>query len=247
MSDLNLALKVSKPKPLSGFLCVDKPVGLSTFAVVKKVGFLTTVQKVGHAGTLDPFASGLLIIALSRECTRMISKIQNLPKIYEGSMLLGKETDTLDTEGKVIKEIPFEGSQKVLEQISEKEVSSFLGKISQMPPQFSAKKVNGKRAYLSAREGKHVSLKPCNIEIFSFKITSIEMGEFPLISFEVFCSKGTYIRSLARDFGVKLNSCAYLKQLTRKGIGMYSLDKAISYEDLSYEKIEESLSSEIIN
>jgi tRNA pseudouridine55 synthase len=202
-------------------ILIDKPIGYTSFQAVNQLKHCILKHlkikkiKIGHAGTLDPLASGLLVIATGK-MTKMLSQFQAETKTYTGVITLGAYTPSYDLETEIEKAMPTDGINE--EQIKQN-AQSFIGKQQQLPPIFSAKKIDGKRAYESARAGKEIEMKTNEIEIFDFK-TSIE--NFPDISFEVVCSKGTYIRSLAHDFGKRLNNIAYLKALRRTQSGGFS-------------------------
>lgn len=211
-------------------LLIDKPLNWTSFQVVNKIRWLIKNKfaikkiKVGHAGTLDPLATGLLIICTGK-MTKEISIFQNQTKKYTGTFLVGTTTPSFDLETKPNNTFPI---NHINEDLIINATKSFIGKIKQKPPIFSAIKKDGKRLYESARIGEDVVINDRDIEILSFNIPKINM---PLIDFEVECSKGTYIRSLANDFGKKLNSGATLSKLRRTKIGEYSIDKSISIED----------------
>ncbi len=215
-------------------LLVDKPIRWTSFDVVKKIRNQYKTVKVGHAGTLDPLATGLLIICTGKK-TKQIEYYQGLTKEYTGKILLGKTTPTLDLE------MSFDSEQDI-SHLTEKAilevVNSFIGRQLQVPPLFSAIKIDGKRLYKKARKGKitDVEIKPRAIEVFAFEITDISLPE---ISFRVCCSKGTYIRSLARDVGEKLGVGACLSALRRTKIGDFSVENAWQIDDL-IQKIKES-------
>ena len=210
-------------------LLFNKPLGWSSFDVVKKVrGIIKTSKnirkiKVGHAGTLDPLADGLLIICTGK-FTKRIDEIQGQKKVYTGEITLGATTPSYDKETEV--DQTFDVS-KITDKIIHKTSKKFEGKIMQKPPIFSALKREGKRLYQHAREGTKVEIQAREVEIESFKIISIEI---PKITFEIICSKGTYIRSLAHDFGKELNNGAHLSSLRREMIGNFSLSDAISID-----------------
>ena len=210
-------------------LLIDKPLNWTSFQVVNKIRWLIKNKfaikkiKVGHAGTLDPLATGLLIICTGK-MTKEISIFQNQTKKYTGTFLVGTTTPSFDLETKPNNTFPI---NHINEDLIINTTKSFIGKIKQKPPIFSAIKKNGKRLYESARIGEDVVINDRDIEILSFNILKINM---PYIDFEVECSKGTYIRSLANDFGKKLNSGATLSKLRRTKIGEYSVDKSISIE-----------------
>jgi len=209
-------------------LLFNKPLKWTSFDVVKKVRTLTKVSKVGHAGTLDPLASGLLIICTGK-FTKKINEYMGQPKEYIGTFTLGATTTTYDLEKEP-------ENFKDISCISENEIyaatKQFTGNILQMPPQHSAIKKDGKRLYESARKGIEVKVDPRPVTIHEFEITKIEL---PIIHFKVKCSTGTYIRSLANDFGVALNCGAYLSSLCRTAIGDFTLNHAYSIENFEKE------------
>jgi len=207
-------------------LLIDKAIDWTSFDAVNKVRRLISRQlgkklKVGHAGTLDPKATGLLLICTGA-MTKRINELVGLDKEYTGTLLLGATTPSFDSETEINQK--FEISHLTSE-IIHAATEKFIGTIEQVPPQFSAKLVDGKRAYLSARKNKEVKIEPVTITIKEFEITRIDMPE---VSFRVVCSKGTYIRSLSRDFGEALNSGAYLTSLRRIRIGQYSVRDALT-------------------
>lgn len=231
--------------PLEGFLLVDKPVGLTSFQVVKKVKYLSGQKKTGHAGTLDPFATGLLVLALGRPFTKHIDRIQEQKKVYDVTMVLGKATDTYDCDGIITAEV--DPSQiHVSDEAIYEAITTFIGTISQIPPVYSAKKINGKRAYDLARKGEDVVLKPVTITIESIENVRINRtGAYPEISFRVRCSKGTYIRSLVYDIGQSLGFPAYTQTLRREAIGEMQAAHALSFETLSLEGIQKALQCQV--
>ncbi len=202
------------------FYLVDKPAMWTSFDVVKKLKNLGKFKKIGHAGTLDPLATGLLIICVGKH-TKKIEYFQNLPKTYTGELIFGKTTPSIDLETEFDGQFPYDHISKEL--IEETISSYFLGNIRQVPPIFSAVKLDGKRLYSYARSGVHeaeLDIKIRDAFIYDFKI---DATSFPLVSFKVVCSKGTYIRSLVRDLGIRLESGAYLNKLVRTHIGDFSL------------------------
>ncbi len=209
----------------SGILLINKPVGMSSFFVVKKVRQAFGVKKVGHAGTLDPLACGLMIIALGKY-TKLCEYLSAKDKIYETTFCLGTKTSTDDAEGEIIEQKNF--SHITLTDL-QKAIESFRGKIAQVPPNFSAIKVNGKRAYSLARNNEEISLKARNIEVFSIELTKFEL---PFISLKIHCSKGTYIRSIARDLGEMLGVGAYASFIKRTACSNFNLDQSVELEDL---------------
>ena len=210
-------------------LLIDKPINWTSFDVVKYIRksltnrFKVKKIKVGHAGTLDPLATGLLIICIGKE-TKNITKYQNLKKTYIGKFKLGETTPSFDSETEVNKTYEYVN-------ITESDVKTvskeFIGKSMQTPPIFSALKKNGKRMYEYARENLEVEIDEREIEIDEFRITEFKT---PVVNFEITCSKGTYIRSIANDFGKKLNSGSYLFELRRVNIGDYSVLNAYNIQ-----------------
>ena len=202
---------------------INKPVDWSSFDVVKKIKNITKHKKVGHGGTLDPFASGVLIIGTEKD-TRSLSSITNSDKTYEAEIELGKVTNTLDTEGEVVREmpIPMMESKNI-----ESTLHSFMGKQKQMPPMFSAKKHNGIRLYKLARMGKEIDRE--DIDIFISDIGLIDFNRNS-IKFSVECSKGTYVRVLGKDIAERLGTVGYLTELTRTKVGDHLIDDSLSIE-----------------
>ena len=213
-------------------LLINKPLNWTSFQVVNKIRWLIKNKfgikkiKVGHAGTLDPLATGLLIICTGK-MTKKISSFQDQTKKYTGTFLIGSTTPSFDLETKPDNTFPVDHINKDLIINATK---SFIGKIKQKPPIYSAIKKDGKRLYESARIGENIEINDRDIEILNFNISRINM---PHIDFEVECSKGTYIRALANDFGKKLNSGATLYKLNRTKIGEYSVNKSISIEEFT--------------
>lgn len=208
-------------------ILINKPLNWTSFKVVDRVKRILKTKKVGHAGTLDPKATGLLLLCTGK-LTKSISNFQNSMKEYTGKIYLGKTTPTIDIE--TIDEASEEKdiSHINIELIKEK-AKKFIGTIEQIPPLYSAIWVDGKRSYELAREGKEVNLKPRKIYIEKFEITNYTP---PIVDFDVVCSKGTYVRSLARDLGEELGCGAFLYELKRVRIGEYKLEDAIELQDL---------------
>ena len=211
--------------PKGEILLIDKPYGWSSFQAVKKVKWLLKAKKVGHAGTLDPLATGLLILCTEKR-TKEIESIQGQEKEYTGTITVGATTPSYDMETEPNQTFPFE---HITPELINETLPKFIGDISQIPPLFSAIKVDGKRAYTMARQGSDHELKSRIINIREFEITRIELPE---IDFRVCCSKGTYIRSLAFDFGKALGSGGYLSALRRTKIGNYSVENAVEPQDV---------------
>ncbi|NNJ56597.1 MAG: tRNA pseudouridine(55) synthase TruB [Bacteroidia bacterium] len=208
-----------------GFLLIDKPLEWTSFDVVKKLRNISRIKKIGHAGTLDPLATGLLIVCYGRY-TKKIESIQTQAKEYTGTFKIGETTESYDLEKEV--NATFETKHITSEMLIEA-THSFVGSIEQIPPKHSAVKIKGKRAYEYARSGKEVKMKSRIVDISEFSITT---DSFPTVPFLVKCSKGTYIRSLARDFGEKLESGAHLTSLRRTKIGDYDVENAIAMSDI---------------
>jgi tRNA pseudouridine55 synthase len=202
-------------------LLIDKPLEWTSFDVVSKMRRMLKIKKIGHAGTLDPLATGLLILCTGK-FTKRINEFQNLEKEYTGTLVLGQTTETNDLES-----IPTEAVslQRITTDMLETTRQKFVGSIQQVPPMHSAIKVDGKRAYDLARKGIEKILEARTVEITEFKLTRIELPE---VDFLVVCSKGTYIRSLVRDFGVQLGVGAYLSALRRTRIGSFAVTDAQS-------------------
>ncbi|MCL2416754.1 MAG: tRNA pseudouridine(55) synthase TruB [Bacteroidales bacterium] len=214
-------------EPLTPFeqgqvLLIDKPYGWTSFQVVNKLKWKIrhahklSKLKIGHAGTLDPLATGLLIICTGK-FTKRIEEFQAQEKEYTGTFVLGATTPCYDMEKPIDKEFP---TNHITEQLILEAVETFVGEQMQVPPIFSAVKINGKRAYDYARQEQDVEIKAKPVFIKTFEITRIKMPE---VDFRIVCSKGTYIRSVARDFGEKLQSGAYLSALRRTRIGDFSI------------------------
>jgi tRNA pseudouridine55 synthase len=213
----------------SGYLLlIDKPFQWTSFDVVNKLRFRLKIKKIGHAGTLDPLATGLLIICVGK-MTKRIEEFMGLEKEYTGKFILGKTTPSHDLETEVSegKDI----SQLTVEQMREA-AKVLTGTIHQLPPMHSAIKIGGKRAYQFARKGQEIEMKHREVEVKSFAITDIQLPE---VSFRIVCSKGTYIRSIARDFGEALGVGAYLTGLRRTRIGSFKIEDALSVEEVTPE------------
>ncbi|MBD3662065.1 MAG: tRNA pseudouridine(55) synthase TruB, partial [Arenibacter algicola] len=208
----------------------DKPLGWSSFQAVNSLKWKIRKEfqlkkiKIGHAGTLDPLATGLLLICTGK-ATKTINELQGQEKEYTGTITLGGTTPSYDLETEINENFPID---HITNELIHSTTSQFIGDIEQIPPVFSALKKDGKRLYEYAREGKEVEIKKRGVTITEFEITSIEL---PMVQFRVVCSKGTYIRSLAHDFGKALQSGAHLSSLKRTKIGDYNVNKAITPEE----------------
>ncbi len=210
-------------------LLLDKPINWTSFDVVNKIRYAILKKynikrfKVGHAGTLDPLATGLLIICVGK-ATKTINQLQNQTKEYTGTFILGATTPSFDMETQIDQTYPIDHIDETLIKENAKE---FIGEQDQIPPIFSAIKKNGKKLYEHARKGEKIKIDARRIEIFEFEITKIILPE---VYFRVKVSKGTYIRSLAFDFGKALGSGAYLSSLKRTKIGNFSIENAVSHQ-----------------
>ncbi|AGC76452.1 tRNA pseudouridine synthase B [Nonlabens dokdonensis] len=223
-------------------LLIDKPLEWSSFQVVNKLRWLIRKEykikkiKVGHAGTLDPLASGLLIICTGKE-TKNITTYQAQEKEYTGTITLGATTPSYDLETEVDRTFPLDD---LTEDLIRKTTTQFTGEIQQKPPIFSAIKKDGKRLYELARAGETTEIKSRTVTIHDFEITRIELPE---VDFKISCSKGTYIRSIAHDFGAALNNGGHLTALRRTAIGNYRVENAMSIK--SFEELVKSDSKKV--
>lgn len=220
----------SKENFLSGeIILIDKPLEWTSFQVVNKIRWIIKSTygikkiKVGHAGTLDPLATGLLIICTGK-MTKSIEQFMGQEKEYTGTFTLGATTPSYDLETPINMEFPI---NHIDEEMLQATLSKFIGTIDQQPPVFSALKKDGKRLYEYAREGTQVEVPHRKVNVHDFNLTQIDL---PNVDFRVSCSKGTYIRSLANDFGKALNSGAYVTGLRRTRIGDFNIEKALSIE-----------------
>lgn len=210
---------------LSGeVILIDKPAGWTSFDVIRKIRKSGSIKKAGHAGTLDPMATGLLIICTGKK-TKDIFTFQDQPKVYDGVITLGKTTPSMDMETEV-------KSEKSLNGINEDEIlktkEKFTGRIKQTPPMYSAVKVKGKSLYKLARKGKEIEREPREVEVYEFVINRIKL---PHIWFRIKCSRGTYIRAIANDIGEELGCGGILSELRRTAIGEYSVEDALSPDE----------------
>lgn len=213
-------------------IVIDKPLGWTSFQVVNKIRWLIRKRfnlkkiKVGHAGTLDPLATGVLVICTGK-FTKRILEIQSESKVYTGTITLGATTPSYDLETDIDETFPIEHISKL--DLTEA-CAHFIGKIEQIPPIYSAIKKDGVRLYEKARKGEKADIEPRNVEIFSFELTKIDL---PVVEFRIHCSKGTYIRSIAHDFGRALKSGGHLSSLTRISSGEFSINEAMTVENFT--------------
>jgi len=224
LRQLTPSITSSLPRGMNGIFNIDKPAGLSSHAIVAAVRKASNVSRVGHAGTLDPMATGVLLVCIGQG-VRVTEYLIDHDKKYRARVKLGVETDTYDATGKVVAEHDIRVTP---EQIVDA-LNSFVGKIEQMPPAFSAIKKNGVPHYKLARRGEQVETTARQVEIFSIEVRPTALPE---IEFDVHCSKGTYIRSLAHDLGAKLGCGAHLTALRRIAVAQFSIDDAVSLDQL---------------
>lgn len=215
-----------KNNPYNGIVLIDKNEGETSFDVVKRLRHVLNIKKVGHSGTLDPFATGLLIILLGQG-TRLSPYLMSGEKRYRATMRLGVETDSLDPTGRVIRTaiVPEFGTEQIRE-IAHR----FIGEIEQVPPVFSAVNYKGRRAYELARKGLPVELKKRRVKIHSLEVLSIDL---PDVTMDIRCSRGTYIRSLAADMGKELGTVAHLSVLRRLSSGSFNVEDALNSKEIS--------------
>ncbi|MFP4678885.1 MAG: tRNA pseudouridine(55) synthase TruB [Chitinispirillaceae bacterium] len=213
---------------MEGFLCIDKPVGPSSFAVTSAVRKKLGLKKTGHVGTLDPLASGLLVIALG-DSTRLIQYLPSDPKKYEFTVHFGIVTDTLDAEGEITETCEVYPGKEQIEGVLDR----FKGEQQQLPPLYSAVKIAGTPAYKLARRGKEVEMKERSVRIDSLKLTGFDKKNHTA-DFSLTCSSGTYVRSLARDIAEELNSLGHIVRLRRTAVGVFSLKDAVDFKDLDH-------------
>ncbi len=216
--------------PREGILLVDKPQGKTSFSLIRSLRRLSGIKKIGHTGTLDPFATGVMVLLIGRHFTRLSEALLLQDKSYLAEMYLGVTTDSYDCDGKVMassKRVP------TREEV-EKAIAHFQGEIEQVPPMFSAKKVKGKKLYELAREGVSIERTPAKIAL----TTELISYDYPFISLDITCSKGTYIRSIAHEIGLMLGSGAHLSKLKRTRSGHFHLRDCIDGQLLENEKFD---------
>ncbi|MBN2364814.1 MAG: tRNA pseudouridine(55) synthase TruB [Calditrichaeota bacterium] len=218
---------------------INKPKSWSSFDVVRKIRKITSIKKVGHAGTLDPFATGVLIILAGR-ATKLSDKLMNLPKEYEAEILLGKTTDTLDDTGTICgtEPVPDLNSQRIIQTLE-----SFRGIIRQRIPEYSAAKIEGRRSYKLARKGLEVPERYKTVHIYEIKLNDFHEN---ILNITVSCGRGTYIRSLGLDIARKLGTTGYLTALQRTRIGDYKIKQALTPEEFENEWITKTGNEDIL-
>lgn len=222
---------------IEGILPINKQTGCSSFFLVKVLRKLTKIKKIGHAGTLDPFAQGVMILLIGKNYTKLSDQFLHSDKEYRAKIHLGVETTTYDIEGEAIGSSSYEPSLSEIKTALEK----FQGTIEQIPPMFSAKKVQGQKLYQLARKGKTIERSPSRIRLK----TDLISYQYPFLELNIACSKGTYIRSLAHDLGNLLTCKGHLTSLTRTRSGNYDLKSCIDQKNLSLDTIGKFLCREI--
>jgi len=208
-----------------GIIIIDKPQGLTSHDVVIRIRQKLKRRKVGHGGTLDPIATGVLIMLVG-SATKLFNKFSNMDKEYIATLTLGKATDTGDLQGKIIKELPYSHIDE--EQIRDV-FRQFKGEIEQIPPMMSAIKHKGRRLYELARKGIYVERAPRRLKIYSLELKNFNPPE---VKFYLKCSKGTYVRKLAEDIAERLSCCAYISQIIRVAVGDFRLEQAVKLEEV---------------
>lgn len=216
---------------MDGFLLVDKEKGMTSFDVIRHLRRNLGIKKAGHAGTLDPLATGLMIVALEK-ATKSLKNLLKMDKRYEVLAEFGYISDSYDADGNVspLNTDIIIGEDRLGDILNKK----FTGKIEQMPPIYSALKVNGKRACDIVRAGGNVTLRPRKVDVYEFKVKEYR---WPLISFEVYCGSGTYVRSLIHDLGQTLGCGAYVKELRRTAIANYDVKDALKTDNLKLDDV----------
>lgn len=215
---------------MCGFLLIDKPFGVTSHDAVSQVRRRLGIRRVGHAGTLDPVCTGLLVLAVG-PATRLLRFLCLEPKEYEGVMKLGEATDTQDAEGEVVRSA--DPANLDLETLAEA-AQGFVGEMQQVPPMYSAVKVGGKKLYEYARAGKEVEREPRAVTVFRFDVISLAM---PLANFRVRCSGGTYVRTLVHDLGERVGVGAHVVELRRTAAGVFRVEDAVPMEEVSIERL----------
>lgn len=227
---------------MNGIINVNKPIGITSFDVVSKIRRLYQIKKVGHAGTLDPDASGVLPLCIGK-ATKVIEYLMDKDKAYRVELVLGMATDTQDASGSIILEEPVLASNDEIKAA----IKSFLGKQEQIPPMYSAVRINGKRLYELARKGIEVERNPRPVTFYKIDISSIERkSDKAVVTFDVECSKGTYIRTLCHDIGELLGCGGLMNALERTRSGPFILDNSYTLEDLERLKAEDKLETAVI-
>lgn len=238
---------------MSGFLLIDKPDGMTSHDVVARIRRLTGEKRVGHAGTLDPFATGLLIVGVGRTATREFSKLVGLDKEYEAEFVLGATSDTDDRTGEISPVIASDQRERgnpsgdcfVVPTRNDiiKAIQNLTGPIQQIPCTYSAIKIDGKRMYKAARAGKPIEAKPRSVTIYSFELLSYCATALhpTALTVRIRCSSGTYIRALARDLGAALGTGGYVQELRRTAIGPFRIEQSTPLRGLTPETVQQAI------
>ncbi|MBU1446271.1 tRNA pseudouridine(55) synthase TruB [Patescibacteria group bacterium] len=213
-----------------GFLNINKPKGITSFDVIRRLRLISGIKKMGHLGTLDPIAEGVLVVAVA-EATKLIEFLMKADKSYKATMVLGATSSTYDADGQIT---PFDSRVPELDEI-EKHLKCFMGEIDQIPPKYSAIKINGKKAYDLARKGEEFEMKSRKITIDNIKILEYN---YPNLVINVDCGSGTYIRSLIHDLGQKLGTGAYMSDLNRTRVGKFKLEESYNLDEIEQKGIE---------
>lgn len=230
---------------MEGLILIDKPTGISSHAAINTLRRVLSIKRIGHAGTLDPFASGLLLCGISRGATKHLGTFVGLDKVYEATFVLGGITETDDCTS----EITWQNKPIPSDTIIVEKIKTFLGTIDQVPPTFSAIQIGGKRLYKEARAGRPLVAPSRKTHIYSFELLGPSQESLDLaqntkrIKVRIHCSSGTYIRSLARDLGVLLDCGSYVESLRRLSIGPFSVEKSLPLNKATIETIAEKLIS----
>jgi tRNA pseudouridine55 synthase len=209
-----------------GIVILNKPTGVTSHDVVAEVRRRFRIRQVGHAGTLDPLATGVLVMLIGK-ATKLFNKFESFDKAYKATLILGKKTTTADIQGEIVEEKPYD---HITKQDIEKVLKGFLGPVEQIPPMVSAVKVNGKRLYQLARKGLEVKRTPRQIVIDTLELLNFDL---PCVKFYLVCSKGTYVRKLAEDIAERLDSVACISEIQRTKVGPFTIDNAIALDQLS--------------
>ncbi|RJQ33404.1 MAG: tRNA pseudouridine(55) synthase TruB [Actinobacteria bacterium] len=221
----------------NGILLIDKPAGITSHDVIYKLRKITGIKRIGHTGTLDPMAIGLLVILVG-SATKSASQYTNADKEYHAEMVIGIDTDTQDRQGKIVSTKDASGLDK---KRIYRSIKRFTKEIEQYPPMYSAVKIGGKKLYQLARQGKIVKRDPRKIIIYNIEVKSIRLGKYPVVEFSVACSKGTYIRTLCHDIGKDLGYGAHLSALKRTKVGNFSLENAVTIKWLENNNPQEAV------
>lgn len=218
-----------------GIIPINKPKDWTSFDVCNKIKHMVRPAKVGHLGTLDPMATGVLLVTIGK-ATKLFDLMQEKKKTYIAEFEFGVLTDTLDNTGNIFKKVDVIPSEEEIKAILPK----FIGKIDQIPPKYSAKNVNGKRAYVLARNNQEFELKPKQVEIYNIEVISYDK---PLLKLKITCGSGTYIRAIGRDLAEALNTVATMTSLVRSSVGKFSIEKCVNIENLSAESVHSNIIS----